>query len=101
MIKDVGDLLRRHIGCSGHISGSAELHGGIREDPFEAIVGKDCHMIAGGDAQIDQCGRKRERPLDPSAVGVGMKSPVRTTGREGGEIPPPFPRFPEEGSEVR
>ena len=101
MPEDVGDLIGRDIGGARHIGGTAELHGGIRKDPLEAVVGKDRDMITRSNPEFDQRCGKCQRPVTPCAVRDRRKRPVRTTGGECGEIPPPLPRFPDEGSEVR
>ena len=101
MPEDVGDLFGRDIGGARHIGSTAELNGGISQDPLKAVVGEDRDMIARSDPEFDQCRGKCQRPVTPCAVRDGIKSPVRTTGGECGKIPPPFPRFPDKGSEVR
>ena len=68
MAEDVGDLLGCDIGSTRHIGGTAELHGGIRQDPLEAVVGEDRDMIVRADPEFNQRCGKCQRPVTPRAV---------------------------------
>jgi hypothetical protein len=46
MIKDVGNFPICHIGGTRNIGCTAKLDGGIRQNPFKAIIGENRDMIA-------------------------------------------------------
>jgi hypothetical protein len=101
VIEDIGDLTVRHISGTRHIGSPTELHGGIGQNPLEAIIREDRDMIARIDPELDQCRRKGMRAVNPCSEIDGVKCPVDTTGREGGALTPPVPRLRKEGGEVR